>query len=220
MPQPRPNPEPDETPEPPVASERVGQPAGSASAGGDVSEASFAAVYTAHYETLCRFARRYVRSSPAAEELVHDVFLRLWMRRARSQPSVLTRDYLYAAVRNAAIDLLRRTRCEHLALDRASRGGATAEASPCCGDFGHEVALGGGETVEALELAASLQRAIDELPARPREVLLLKWRLGLSNGEVAARLGLALKTVEMHVTRALARLRDVLSPPARENGEP
>jgi DNA-directed RNA polymerase specialized sigma24 family protein len=51
-------------------------------------------------------------------------------------------------------------------------------------------------------------------------VLLLKWRLGLSNGEVAARLGLALKTVEMHVTRALARLRDMLSPLTQENGEP
>jgi RNA polymerase sigma-70 factor (ECF subfamily) len=218
-PQPRPNPESDETPEPPVASERAGQPAGSASAGGDVSEASFVAVYTEHYETLCRFARRYVRSSPAAEELVHDVFLRLWMRRALSQSSGLTPDYLYAAVRNAAIDVLRRTRSEQRALDRASRGGANTASSPSCGDFGHEVALGGGETVEVLDLAASLQRAIDELPARPREVLLLKWRLGLSNGEVAARLGLALKTVEMHVTRALARLRDVLSLLTRENGE-
>jgi RNA polymerase sigma-70 factor (ECF subfamily) len=141
------------------------------------------------------------------------------MQRARSgtaERPLPTREYLYAAIRNAAIDALRRTRSEQRALGRAAQG-ADAGASAVISRANTRVVdgCGAGDDAETLDLAAFIQRAIDELPARPREVLLLKWRHGLSNGEVAVELGVALKTVEMHVTRAFARLREILLPLVR-----
>jgi len=174
-------------------------------AAGRTPEDAFVALYTELYDPLCRFAWRYLRSAPRAQELVHDVFLRVWMQRAHSiapDPRLPSREYLYAAVRNTAIDAVRRARSERCALDRAAQGA----------DDDATVASQLTDDSETLDLVASIQRAIDELPTRPREVLLLKWRYGLSNGEVAVKLGVALKTVEMHVTRAFASLRATLPP--------
>lgn len=194
---------------------------GAAALTGGTDEAAFTALYAEHYERLCRFARRYLRSAQSAEELVHDVFLRLWVQRTHSGAAELplpARAYLYAAVRNAAVDVLRRARSEQRALERAGQSTDADWDGAKHHDGTRVLAAWGSDTeVDVLDLVASIQRAIDELPARPREVLLLKWRDGLSNGEVAMRLGLALKTVEMHVTRAFASLREALLPLMRRS---
>ena len=57
----------------------------------------------------------------------------------------------------------------------------------------------------------ALQRAIDDLPPRARQVLRMRWLEERPNADVARMLGLSVKTVEMHVTRALAALRGRLA---------
>jgi RNA polymerase sigma-70 factor (ECF subfamily) len=68
------------------------------------------------------------------------------------------------------------------------------------------------------DIAAAIQRAVDALPARVREVLLLKWQRGMTNAQVAESLGIARKTVEMHVTRAGRALRSLLERPLGGDG--
>jgi len=167
------------------------------------SATAFRALFSAHYEVLCRYAYRFVRSRAIAEELVSDVFLRIWTQRARWDVHGNVRAYLFSATRNLAIDHLRREHVERRSLDvtgREMRAAGTGSA----GDAEHLVA--------AAEVAAAMQRAVDELPPRPRQVFLLRWQRHLTNLEIAASLGIAVKTVEMHMTRALEALRASLAP--------
>lgn len=174
-------------------------------AAGDASR-GFIGFYRAHYEALCRFAFHVVQSRSDAEEIVHDVFLRLWTRytaeggRGGMAEWAEREGVVYVAVRNEAIDRLRRRRREERALESSASelddGGAAVD-----------------DALAAAEVAAEVQRAVDALPPRAREVLLLKWQRGLTNAQVAESLGIARKTVEMHVTRAARALRELLRRP-------
>jgi RNA polymerase sigma-70 factor (ECF subfamily) len=69
---------------------------------------------------------------------------------------------------------------------------------------------GGSDIEERLcveEMHAAIQRAIDRLPARSRAVSLMRWRQGLTHREIAAQLGIKVKSVELQIGRALKLLR-------------
>ena len=167
------------------------------------SATAFRALFCAHYEVLCRYAYRFVRSRAIAEELVSDVFLRIWTQRARWEVRGSVRAYLFSATRNVAIDHLRRELVERRSLELTGRElRATGGVSSAAADV----------RLVASEVAATMQRAVDELPPRPRQVFLLRWQRHLTNLEIAASLGIAVKTVEMHMTRALEALRASLAP--------
>jgi RNA polymerase sigma-19 factor, ECF subfamily len=85
-------------------------PAPSGDAGGqrrDVAE--FEALFRTHYAALCDFVYGYVRSRAVAQELVQDLFLRLW-ERVGTPAAALAASYLYTAARNRALGYLRRER--------------------------------------------------------------------------------------------------------------
>src|SRR5438876_5369708 len=73
---------------------------------GDVD--AFEALYRTYWQRLYAFAFRYVRSKEDAEEVVQDVFFRIWRGRADWVPAGAVRNYVYCAVRNAARDRLER----------------------------------------------------------------------------------------------------------------
>ncbi len=75
--------------------------------GGD--RTAFEALYRKYWQPLYAFAFRYVRSKEDAEEVVQDVFFRIWRGRADWVPAGAVRNYVYCAVRNAARDRLERT---------------------------------------------------------------------------------------------------------------
>ena len=63
----------------------------------------------------------------------------------------------------------------------------------------------------ANETAAAIQRAVETLPRRQREVLLLRWQRQASYDEIAQTLGISPKTVAIHVGRAIQHLREMLA---------
>jgi RNA polymerase sigma-70 factor (ECF subfamily) len=63
----------------------------------------------------------------------------------------------------------------------------------------------------ANEMATTIQRAVEALPRRQREVLLLRWQQQASYDEIAETLGISPKTVAVHLGRALERLRELLA---------
>lgn len=167
-------------------------------AAGDTT--AFEAVFEAYYEPLRRFAQRLLDSREEAEDTVHDVFLRIWDRRAELAAVDDIGSYLYTSTRHTAINRLRRRRVEAQSRERLTlaaereEAGLPAEAEQLLADR---------------ELAAALQQAIDALPPRQREVILLRWRQH-SYDEIAKQLGISPKTVAAHLARALEHLRTTL----------
>lgn len=169
--------------------------------GGD--QAAFDALFDAYYAPLCEFVEAYVGSLALAEECVQDVFLHLWTRRAEWHVRDSVRQYLYGAARNEAINVRHRHRVAERWAARAEHDSAlTAMATgPRAAD----------ERVRATELEAAVDRAIALLPPRRREAYRLRWRHQLSHAEIAAVMGISVKTVEMQLAYALKVLRRELA---------
>jgi RNA polymerase sigma-70 factor (ECF subfamily) len=161
----------------------------------DVAE--FEALFRTHYAPLCDFVCGYVRSRAVAEELVQDLFLRLW-ERSESPATTLAAAYLYTAARNRAVGYLRR---ERVATAWAESPAATAALPPSA-----------DEQLREHDLQAAIERAVADLPERCRLVFTLSRYRSLSNAEIAQALGISVNTVEQQMWRALKTLRDKLAP--------
>jgi len=165
---------------------------------------AFAALFSRYYDALCAFATGYTASRAEAEEVVEDVFVRLWELREQLEVRESFKSYLYTATRNRALNRVRDERAEGRRLDEARFD---------------SVPLGMGqptpsldEEVEAGEFARAVARAVEQLPPRARQVFLLHRQHGLTYAEIAAALEISPKTVENLLGRALKHLRVRLAP--------
>lgn len=158
---------------------------------------AFKRLFDTQFEPLYRYALRYLRSAEEARDLVHDVFLQVWRHRERIGLERDLRTYLYATTRNHALDRLKRRKVEDRFLERGEEAVGRADADA-------------ESELETRELAATIQRAIDTLPPRQREVLRLRWQQHLTYDEIAKALNISPKTVAIHLSRGLQHLREAL----------
>jgi RNA polymerase sigma-70 factor (ECF subfamily) len=155
-------------------------------------ERAFDALFR-HYSALVyRFAFSYLKSRPAAEEIVQECFIKIWEKRAQLRDDVPLKGYLFTTAHHAVLNELRRDQ-HHLRLN-----GEVAAAGPA------SVA----NEAEYQEMEALYAAALDRLPPKQREVFVLSRQLGLSYPEIAARQGVSVKTVEAHIMQALKTMRN------------
>jgi len=169
---------------------------------GTVDSAFFSQVFEAHRVALRRYAERFVRSRDTAEDLVQDVFSRLWVRWKDIQVVSNVRAYLYTATRTQALNHLERRRIEQRALLRY--------AGPVSTDLGPALPPDGEARVRADDVTRAVERVLRLMPPRQREVASLRLRDQLTTPEIAARLGISPRTVEVHIARATRLLRERL----------
>jgi RNA polymerase sigma-70 factor (ECF subfamily) len=152
-----------------------------------------------YYAELCEYALHLVGSAAAAEDIVHDLFLHLWDTRGPRDAIRLTKPYLYTATRNGALKYLRHRRVTEAWITRVKSEEPPTAESPSDLYLQHE-------------LEGIVDRAIAELPARCREVFLLRRRDQLSYEEIAARAGVSLGTVKSQMWRAAMMIRQRVTP--------
>lgn len=163
---------------------------------------AFKHLFDTYFDRLYRYVFRYLQSADESQDVVHDVFLQIWRQRRRIGLERDLRTYLYATARNRALDHLKHRRVEERFRER--------RAAVLAAEEGVGPAPSPERELESRELAAAIQKAIDSLPRRQREVLELRWQGTLSYEEVAKLLGISPKTVAVHLTRALQHLRETL----------
>ncbi|HTR79866.1 MAG TPA: RNA polymerase sigma-70 factor [Gemmatimonadaceae bacterium] len=167
-------------------------------------DAALAALFDRYVDALCSFAFAYAQSRDSAEEIVQDVFIWIWEHRTAIEPPRSVPSYLYTAVRNRALNQLRARATEVRFYEREATEGGSA-VSPRRTDAPDALA-------EAHDLRDAAARAVAELPLRCREVFTLARGRQLTYAEIADVLGISPKTVEIHMSRALAHLRERLAP--------
>jgi len=168
---------------------------------GDI--AAFEGLYRAYWERLYAFAFRYLHAKEEAEEVVQEVFFRIWRGRAHWVPAGAVRNYLYLAVRNSARDRLERAAVAR----RWSFGQRETNA---------EVQ----SHLEAADLVAAVESAIAELPVKRSVICKLRLIDELSYAQIAERLGISEKTVETQLARGLKFLRERIRPQPRMTAAP
>lgn len=155
------------------------------------------------YDTLGRpayaLALRIVRSPEHAQEVVQEAFLDAWRSAAAFDPARgRVASFLFTFVHRRAVDLVRREQVR----PRVLTDPASAPEPVTSTDLAADVA--------ARDEGARVRAALHSLPAAQREVLELAYFGGLSQSEVAERIGEPIGTVKSRTHTALARLRQTL----------
>ena len=154
-------------------------------------------IFGRYHPSLCASAYRIVQDRDAARDVVQEVFIRLWHGRAALEITQSLKAYLHRSAVNGALRHLEKTqRIKRVPIQSADE--LTGEA-------------GGAAILEARDLQAALAAAVDALPPVCRTVFMLSRHDELSNAEIADCLGVSVKAVEKHLTKALGRLRETVA---------
>ncbi len=182
------------------------------------SEDALAALYDRHAAAIHATALRLAGDHQVAEDVVQEVFLTLWNRAERFDPTAGSlMAWLGTMARNRAIDRLRAAgrRPQLVALGRDGEDGSADEALERAAENGR-ADRGFDETdpvavLDAVEARTAIGAVLAQMPEPEREVILLAYRDDLTQSEIAARLGWPLGTVKTRTRRALGRLRGALA---------
>jgi RNA polymerase sigma-70 factor (ECF subfamily) len=158
---------------------------------------AFDAIFRAWYAPLVRVATRLTGAPASGEEVVQDVFLELWRRRATLDADVAVHAWLLRSTRNRALNVVRHARIVERTAPQLVA--AAPHAPRTDADAG------------ARELQDAVDAAVAALPPRCREVFALSRGEGLRYAEIAERLGVTVKAVEAQMGRALRTLRERLA---------
>ena len=151
------------------------------------------AVVQAHRDELYRFVLKRVGDSAAAEDIVQEVWLKAYARQASLRHVSKLRPWLYQITRNAIVDHYRAHKSSVTVPDEWLPHSAPAE-----------------DHRAQEELARCLVPLLDQLPAIYRQALQLTEFEGVTQREVASRLGLSLSGAKSRVQRGRQMLREVL----------
>lgn len=151
-------------------------------------------IFNRYHLRLFRSAAGVLKDDDLAKDLVQDVFVDLWNRRSTSHVRVLSH-YLFRAVRFQVLKHLRNGKLQdhHLKLAQKVQFANQTE-----------------DMLNFEELEMQLQKAIECLPSRCREVFFLSRYQSLSHKEISAQLNISPKTVEAQISKALSILRSRL----------
>ena len=152
-------------------------------------------LYDTFFARLHRFAWHLTRDTIAAEDIVHDVFLKIWSNRSLWSPGINLSGYLYRAVKNQALNHLR---------SRKSRGEVRINADIVSPEQTDAEA-------ELEDLRHTIQHCVDALPPGCRTVFILSRYEEMKYQDIAVSLGISPKTVENQMGRALRKLRICLA---------
>ncbi len=153
-------------------------------------------VYRSHRQGLYSLALAVTGVPDRAEDAVQEAFARLFARQARPDGDVVA--YVFATVRNTAIDLVRRHGPSPTPLGDAIYADATVTPN-------HP-----GTSLLQAETQALVRQAISELPEEQAQVVLLKTHAGLTFEQIASVVEAPLGTVTSRYRRGLERLREKL----------
>lgn len=158
-------------------------------------EYAFAAVFDRYNRLLYTIAYRFLKSEEEAEDAVQYLFLKLWEKREAFNFESGIRSLLFTILKNYILNELRH---RSLVFEKMY------EISQQTDEEGENDFLA---QFERSELRKSLRIAIDKLPPQKQKICLLKIEYGLSNQEIADKMGITVPTVKSHYTQAIKILR-------------
>lgn len=163
------------------------------------AEQGYELLFRRFYRPLCSHAVRYVYAKEVAEDLVSDVFLNLWRTEAYRSIQTTFQAYLFGAVRNRVLNYLR-----DQALHQPVEVGAAHDVVGALADDPQHI-------LQVTELQARIHATIAGLPPQCQRVFMLSRFEGKTYAQIADQLQLSVKTVETHLGKALATLRQLLT---------
>jgi RNA polymerase sigma-70 factor (ECF subfamily) len=163
---------------------------------GDIGQ--FESLFRSSYASLVKYAGTLIRDQDTAEEIVQDLFVRLWQEKDKIKIESSLNGYLFRSVHN---------RCLHYIEHRKVVERHAEEMSAAI----HDTTEDPSEILHYRELQARIARILEKLPERCGTIFCLSRFEGLKYSEIAERLSVSVKTVEASMGRALKEFRKELA---------
>lgn len=160
---------------------------------------AFRELFTHHYRSLCNYAMRVVVTREIAEEVVSDVFVKLWKNREQIEVHTSFQAYIYRAVRNQALDYLKL---------RIHRQNERESLDSVQWNMTHADHFSPADELSFNEFHEHVEGCIQALPRQCQLIFRLSREEGLRYRDIAERLAISVKTVETQMSRALKVLRE------------
>ncbi|SFW18237.1 RNA polymerase sigma-70 factor, ECF subfamily [Sinomicrobium oceani] len=157
------------------------------------NETAYRSVYLYFYERLCVYVLNFTGDREIAEDIVQEVFLKLWNNRKKLRPDGSLGGYLYRLTYNEYVNIYRQNLKQHRELELLRLKSLY--------ELLHE------EDEAFQEKVKQVTKIIEGLPPRCREIFILNKQQGLRHKEIAAQLDISVKTVENQVAKAMSLLR-------------
>jgi len=162
---------------------------------------AFEKLYEQYYSFLCLIAEHIVKNPCDAEEIVSDVFVKLWNIRGKIDITTSIKAYLVKAVHNTSLNYLERPKINNKLTECIT----TSDCKLLAWDSDYPL----GQLYEK-EILDILNHGIGKLPDGCREIFILSRNEDMKYAEIAEKLGISLNTVKTQMKIALARLHETL----------
>lgn len=157
-------------------------------------ESAFAHIYERHWRTIYGHVYKMLLHEEDAKDVVQEVFSDIWLKRDKEEGYSNIAGYLYVAARHRVLNLLKKNKFHGAYLDSLAR--FAVENSNVTIDLLNEK-----------DLSAAIEREIQALPPRMKEVFELSRKENLTYKEIGLRLGISDKTVKKQMHKSLQQIR-------------
>jgi RNA polymerase sigma-70 factor (ECF subfamily) len=161
-------------------------------------------LFSIYFPRLNDFARNVVRDDVISQDIVQEVFVKVWEKRSEIE-CINLEAFLFKLVRNRCIDYIKHLKVENNRMHKIQLLSKYEEL--------YRIDFVGDEPYVLIEqeLKQKIERTIQSLPERCREVFILSRINGLKNKEIAEKININIKNVERHLNRAMQAFRQNFS---------
>jgi RNA polymerase sigma-70 factor (ECF subfamily) len=139
---------------------------------------------------LCFFARRWVNDMAIAQDIVTDVFVKLWQKQVDFKTVYAIKAFLYISTRNACINHIQQAQYQ-------------ARVRETIRQTASDIDCDGLNEVIYSEVLRQVYNVVDDLPAKCREVMILSYKRGMNCHEIARKMQLSVHTVRNQKNRGV-----------------
>ncbi len=160
----------------------------------------FEKMYEQYYASLCAYANTYVKNADLAQDIVSETFFLLWKKKEQLKGVERVKAYLFRSIHNSCLNYLRDD-------DKRLKGASLTI------ELLQTIPTSEPNAFDSLiikELSKHIECALESLPAQQQQAFRLKRLEHKKVKEIAQEMGIAEKTVEMHITKASKTLREKL----------
>lgn len=157
---------------------------------GDMS--AFEVLYIRYAPNIKSFVSAILKNSADADDIVHEIFLKVWENRDSIANVQSFKSYLYSMTRNAVYNKIKRDKVHERFVGFASQNSEAYDSET---------------SIQTKDLLANINKEIEKLPEKQREIYEMSREEEFTYNEISDKLNISPKTVQYHIGQALAKLK-------------